>query len=198
MAKKAVKPFQDIRSDFETAGRNAGISFENGLASREGNIVATARRIAQRASSAINNSLTISGGTTSRASSGGVARAMTISEEPQLATMATMSAMPMLATAQLPRIDTYSATGGYEYSGRNSAQSSTNNSRQLKETQAVANQTLGVLKDLVDISERGFKRQIIAQSFIDKKNISEEINEPLQSVQRSNENINKLLRGEWT
>lgn len=198
LAKKAVKPFQDIRSDFETAGRNAGISFENGLASREGNIVATARRIAQRASSAINNSLTISGGTTSRASSGGVARAMTISEEPQLATMATMAAMPMLATAQLPRIDAYSATGGYEYSERNSAQSSVNNSRQLKETQAVANQTLGVLKDLVDISERGFKRQIIAQSFIDKKNISEELNEPLQSVQRSNENINKLLRGEWT
>lgn len=203
LAEKSVKPMEEIKSRFESAGRSAGQAFNSGLASQEGAIVATARRIARNAQSAINNVSVSTGGGGGASSGGATARAMSVQEGPRLMSLSaepqlmTMSAMSTFSTPQLPKVDTYSATGGYEYAGRSMAQSAVNNNRQAKDTQRVANQTLGVLKDLVDISERGFKRQLVAQTFLDKKNVSEELNEPLQRLKQSNENINKLLRGEW-
>lgn len=198
MATKAVKPMQDIKSSFESAGRDAGNAFNSGLASREGTIVATARRIARAAASAINNSMPSGSGGNVSSGGGRAGRAalMSVSTEESPQPMMMMSAMtPMIST--LAKVDTYGATGGYAFSERNSTPVNSINNRQQKETQALASQTLGVLKDLVDVSERGFKRRMVAESYLDKKKVSEELNEPLQNVQQTNSNINKMLRGEW-
>lgn len=196
LATKALQPMKDVKKDFETAGRNAGSAFNSGLASKQGEIVATARNIANAAARAMSNSMPSGSGGNFSSGGGRASRMLNVETEetPQLMTMRGIAPMSLA----LPKVDSYSALGGYDYSGRSTTQANTINNRELRDSQALASQTLGVLKDLVDVSEKGFKRQAVVQSFLDKKLVSEELNEPLQNVQRTKNDINKLLRGEWT
>ena len=96
----------------------------------------------------------------------------------------------------LPNINLYAATGGYEYAQRANTVNVTNKGKS-KDEEAFRNRVTRVLEDIANINDRGFKKRTVADAFLDGKNVSEELDGPLQSVQRRRQDINNMLKGEW-
>lgn len=108
-----------------------------------------------------------------------------------------LSNLSLAGNAQLPKLNTYAALGGYEFGAKQVDTTNIKSSGNSKEEANFRNRLMGILEDTANINERGFKKRMIADAFLDGKNISEQISEPLNQVNRTKNDMQKMLRGEW-
>lgn len=96
----------------------------------------------------------------------------------------------------LPNINLYAATGGYEYAHRVNAANAPSKGKP-KDEEAFRNRVTRVLEDIANINDRGFNKRMIADAYLDSRNVSKELDGPLRDLQKTNESMDKLRRGEW-
>ena len=201
LAKGGVKAFNDVVPEFKTAGQNAGRGFNDGLASMRSEIMATARDIASSAARAINKELVIkspsrvtfrSGADTGEGFELGLLDKLEDVEKAGL----------RLAQASLPHLDL-----GQQYTRNYMRQSVQNVSHNTYSSSAYDKQTalltkqndymIGVLKDIADIEERNLQKSPILQAFFDNREVTKELDGPMNDYRKINDERKTMLEGTW-
>lgn len=201
LAVDSAKAFSDVKPQFEVAGRNVGRGFNDGLASMRGDILATARDIARSAAQAINRELIIkspsrvtfqSGADTGEGFELGLLDKIKDVEQAGL----------RLAQASLPSLDLGKQfTTNYVRHNLRTTETNYISAESDRRLTNRTNQTLGEMKYLLarmaETEERILQKETVLQAFFDKREVTKELDEPLNDYRKMNEERKQMLDGVW-